>query len=98
MNHITLCWCGVGQKNAGDGTLIALGHTDIATVSVVKDDKHKAKGIIGNYIDNIKLNSKAKKEIERAIYLANSEAHRYSLKWHRERRDTIKKTAIINKD
>ena len=80
---------GVGQKNAGDGTLIALGYTDIATVSVVKDDKHKAKGIIGNYIDNIGLNTKDKKEIEAAIYLANSEAHRYSLKWHRERRDRV---------
>ena len=82
---------GIGQKNAGDGALIASGYTDVATVSVVKDSKHKAKGIIGNYINNIGLNNKAKKELETAIYLANSEAHRYSLKWHRERRDTIKK-------
>ncbi len=88
---------GIGQKNAGDGTLISLGYTDIATVSVVKDDKHKAKGIIGNYIDNIGLKGKDKKEIESAIYLANSEAHRYSLKWHRERRDIVKRTKIINK-
>ncbi len=88
---------GIGQKNAGDNTLISLGYTDIHTVSVVKDDKHKAKGIIGNYIDNIGLNSKAKKEIEQAIYLANSEAHRYSLKWHRERRDVIKNSAPLNK-
>ncbi len=88
---------GIGQKNAGDGTLLALGYTDIATVSVVKDDKHKAKGIIGNYIENIGLNGKAKKEIGQAIYLANSEAHRYSLKWHRERRDVIKKTSVISK-
>ena len=59
------------------------------TVAVVKDDRHKAKGIIGQYFESIN-NKTEKDKLERAIYLGNVEAHRFSIKWHRERRDIIK--------
>ncbi len=81
---------GVGQKSAGDNALIALGIDNVATVAVVKDDKHKAKDIIGNYIQSI-TNKVEQSNLKKAIYLANSEAHRFSISWHRKLRDTIKK-------
>ena len=80
---------GIGQKNAGDNTLISLGINNVHTVAVVKDDRHKAKGIIGQYFESIN-NKTEKDKLERAIYLGNVEAHRFSIKWHRERRDIIK--------
>ena len=51
---------------------------DIAVVSVVKDERHKPKGLIG--AEN--LVEKYKKE----ILLANSEAHRFALAYHRKLR------------
>ncbi|MEK7135154.1 MAG: GIY-YIG nuclease family protein [Patescibacteria group bacterium] len=53
--------------------------TDIPIVAVTKDDKHKAKQIIPK--SNI-LNQ----ESERAVLLANSEAHRFAINYHRKLR------------
>jgi len=50
----------------------------IPVVSVVKDDKHKAKAIMGDEI----LIKKYKKE----ILLINSEAHRFAITFHKKRR------------
>jgi excinuclease ABC subunit C len=51
---------------------------DIPVVSIVKDDRHKAKGFLGE------------KEIiqkhKQSILLANSEAHRFAIRFHKEKR------------
>jgi len=74
---------GVGQKNIGDKVLASL-NINIETCAVTKDDKHKAKDIIGNDITvkNIKL--------KKAILLANSEVHRFAIDYHKKLRDVIK--------
>lgn len=52
---------------------------NIVIVSVVKDDKHKAKAIMGN--ENII------KKYKKDILLANSEAHRFAITFHKQRRN-----------
>jgi len=51
---------------------------DIPIVAVVKDDKHKARAIIGDE-SIIKIHKKS-------ILLANSEAHRFAIKFHKLKR------------
>lgn len=51
---------------------------DISVVSVVKDERHKPKGLIGP--DSIVERNK------KAILLANSEAHRFAIAYHRKLR------------
>ncbi len=50
----------------------------IPVVSVVKDDRHKAKGIMGDKQLGLKY--------ERDILLANSEAHRFAITYHKNMR------------
>lgn len=50
----------------------------IALVAVVKDNRHRAKGIIGN--------EQIIKKYKREILLANSEAHRFALAYHKNLR------------
>lgn len=52
---------------------------DIPIVSVVKDDRHKAKAIMGD--------EKIIKEHKKSILLANSEAHRFAIAFHKEKRN-----------
>ncbi len=49
----------------------------IEVVGVVKDDKHKAKAIMGN--------ETVIKKYKKYILLANSEAHRFAIKFYREK-------------
>ncbi len=56
-------------------------HIRIPVVSVVKNKKHQAKGIIGN----IEIAESYKPQ----ILLANMEAHRFALAYHRQLRDRI---------
>jgi len=51
----------------------------IPVVGVVKDEHHKPKNIIGE--------NKLIKKHEKEILLANSEAHRFAIKYHRQLRD-----------
>jgi excinuclease ABC subunit C len=51
---------------------------NINVVSVVKDEKHKPRDLLGN-IDVVNANKKA-------ILLANSEAHRFAIKYHQKLR------------
>ncbi|MCI0542527.1 excinuclease ABC subunit C, partial [bacterium] len=53
---------------------------EIAVVGVVKDDKHRPKEILGD--------AKLRREHEKVILLANSEAHRFAIQYHRERRNS----------
>ena len=76
---------GEGQKNIGEKVLASMNIL-VATCSVVKDDKHKAREVLGLESTNI---AKTKIEIERlkkSIILANSEAHRFAIKYHKEKR------------
>jgi excinuclease ABC subunit C len=74
---------GVGQINAAKKTLEDLSELtqnalNIDVVSVVKDLRHKAKDILG-MTDKLQ-------EHRRSILLANSEAHRFAITYHRKLR------------
>jgi len=58
--------------------VMSRSNLDIEVVSVVKDDRHKAKGIMGD--KNFALKYK------REILLANSEAHRFAIAYHKQMR------------
>ena len=51
----------------------------IDLVSVVKDDRHKAKAIMGN--------EALVTQHKRAILLANSESHRFAIAYHKNMRN-----------
>ena len=71
---------GQAQFNAAESVLTERGFT-IDLVSVVKDERHKPRGIMGNETISEKY--------KRAIILANSEAHRFAITFHRKKRDKI---------
>jgi excinuclease ABC subunit C len=71
---------GKTQLNAAKKVLTAAG-VSWPVVAVTKDERHKAKEIIG---DKGKVADK-----EREILLANSEAHRFAINYHRQRRGKI---------
>jgi|SRR3989344_5255741 len=64
---------GRGQINAAKEVLKYIG-LDISVVSVVKDERHKAREIIGD------------QKHSREVLLANSEAHRFAIGYHRKLR------------
>src|SRR3989344_5487725 len=68
---------GIAQLNAVNEILKKKG-LKIPAVSVVKDDKHKAKGVLGDK----ELAIKYKKE----ILLSNAEAHRFAIGYHKKLR------------
>ncbi len=67
------------QKNIAEKTLKQYGVPDIIVVAVTKDERHRPKMITGRE-DLIH-------KYESEILLANSEAHRFAIKYHRERRN-----------
>tara|TARA_B100000508_G_scaffold60333_1_gene47181 strand:- start:216742 stop:217953 length:1212 start_codon:yes stop_codon:yes gene_type:complete len=72
---------GVAQKNAALKVLDRLG-LQIPVVAVTKDEYHRPKKIIG--LPGVSTP-------EGDIILANAEAHRYSISFHRSRRDNLKR-------
>ena len=68
---------GTAQLNTAKNILKNL-KLEIPLVSVVKDDKHRAKGIMGDKNFAVKY--------EREILLANSEAHRFAITYHKQMR------------
>lgn len=68
---------GVAQKNIALRVMDEFGYK-IPIVNVVKNERHKASKIVGNRV----LVEKWEKE----ILLANSEAHRFALSFHRQKR------------
>ncbi len=67
---------GKGQINAAKSELEKMGLKMIEVVSVVKDERHRPRNILGNLqMTNDKL--------KKAIILANSEAHRFAINYHR---------------
>lgn len=71
---------GVAQLNAAQNVLKSLD-LNIPTVSVVKDEFHRPRQILGD--------SKIKNKFEREIILANSEAHRFAIHFHRQIRGRV---------
>jgi excinuclease ABC subunit C len=69
---------GVAQKNIAEAIIKSFG-LKIPVVSVLKGSDHKAKDLLGSK----SLADKYKKE----ILLANVEAHRFAIKYHKELRD-----------
>lgn len=71
---------GKGQMRAAQGVLKAAG-VEVPIVGVVKNEFHKPERLIGD--------KAAIRAHERDILLANSEAHRFAIGWHRKRRGKI---------
>jgi excinuclease UvrABC nuclease subunit len=71
---------GQAQINAAEATLKERGF-NIAVVSVVKDERHKPREILQMTPE---LADQGK-----AVLLANSEAHRFAITYHRKKRDKI---------
>ena len=71
---------GLAHKQVGERVLAEVGVL-IPTVSVVKDERHKPKDILGRkeYVDNHK----------KEILLANSEAHRFAITYHKLLRNKL---------
>ncbi|MDH5442537.1 MAG: GIY-YIG nuclease family protein [Candidatus Nomurabacteria bacterium] len=73
---------GKAQKNRAEKTLREMG-IEIPVVSVVKDDKHRAREILGL--------KKYREQNEREILLSNAEAHRFAINYHKNlRRKNLK--------
>lgn len=68
------------QKNVAERVLSKCNHL-IPVVGVVKNDKHKPERIIGP--------AKLIAEHEKAIILANGEAHRFAITFHRKKRSVL---------
>lgn len=68
---------GVAQMNAARRIFKKSG-IEVPLVGVVKDERHRPKNLIGD--------KKAIEAYERDILLANNEAHRFGIGWHRKRR------------
>ncbi len=71
---------GANQKNRAGKVLKEIG-ISVPVVSVVKNEFHKPRAILGE--------AKIARKYEREILLSNSEAHRFAIKYHREIRDKI---------
>lgn len=74
---------GKAQMNAAQRVLKKAG-VAVPLVGVVKDERHRPQSLIGD--------RKAIEAYERDILLANNEAHRFAIGWHRQRRGK----AILN--
>ena len=68
---------GKAQINIARKTLKKYG-IEIPIVSVLKDERHKPKGILGD--------KNFAQKYESAIILANSEAHRFAINYHKNMR------------
>ncbi|OHA92145.1 MAG: hypothetical protein A3J09_01480 [Candidatus Zambryskibacteria bacterium RIFCSPLOWO2_02_FULL_51_21] len=69
---------GKGQLNAARSELDKMGLEMIGVVSVVKDERHRARAILWQEARIKKQETK-----EKEILLANSEAHRFAINYHR---------------
>lgn len=75
---------GKGQLNTAKEVLKKAG-LNIDVVSVVKDERHKAREILGIKGQTLSINSQGL-TLERSILLSNSEAHRFAIGFHRRLR------------
>lgn len=75
---------GKSQINAAK-RMLKQANLNIDVVSVVKDERHKAREILGIKGQTLSINSQGL-TLERSILLANSEAHRFAINYHRQLR------------
>lgn len=68
---------GTGQRNAAAGVISEAGR-EIEIVSVVKDERHKPSDFLGN--------PSTVEKHKKSILLANNEAHRFAIAYHRKLR------------
>lgn len=83
---------GESQLN-GVKEVLSARRISIPVVGVVKDDKHKAKLLIGD-VDSVQgdpAKGSAKSEMTRDIVRLNEETHRYVIAFHKKRRGKITK-------
>jgi excinuclease ABC subunit C len=71
---------GIAHKQTGERLLASLGLL-IPCVSVVKDDRHKPKDILG---DKVHVDNHTKE-----ILIANAEAHRFAIEYHKTLRNKV---------
>ncbi len=75
---------GTAQKRVAEHVLNK-NKINIPVVSVVKDERHKPKGIIGiERLKNLKI-----EDLERQILLSNAEAHRFTISFHKKLRGKL---------
>ena len=67
---------GKGQMRAAQSVLKAAG-VEVPIIGVVKNERHKPERLVGD--------KRAIEAYERDILLANNEAHRFAISWHRAR-------------
>jgi len=76
---------GVAQKRRAESVLRRF-NKEMPVISVVKNERHKPKAILGN--------KELALSYERHILLANAEAHRFAVAYHRQLRGRLsQKTA-----
>ena len=73
---------GVAQKRRAERVIKALG-VEVEIVSVVKDKRHKPQAILGN--------KEIADSFKRGILIANMEAHRFAVAYHRKLREKLPK-------
>lgn len=78
---------GKAQKNIIEKILKDNG-LKIPVASVVKDDRHKPKEILGDYSVPLKGDKKLL-DYEKEILLSNSEAHRFAIGYHKKLRNKV---------
>lgn len=71
---------GKAQLNTAESALEEF-KMDIPVMSVLKDERHKPKEILGS--------REMKNKYEREVLLSNMEAHRFAVSYHRKKRDKI---------
>ena len=76
------------QRNAAEAVIKEL-KLDTHVVSVVKDERHKPRAILGEEQLFSKLSDADSKNLQKTILLANGEAHRFALAYHRRVRGKI---------
>jgi len=70
---------GKAQINVAKRVINRYQFLDIPIVSVLKDERHKAKAVIGD--------EKIIKKYQKEILLANSESHRFAIAFHKQKRN-----------
>lgn len=83
MPHIIVVDGALAQKNAAEAVL-RMKSLVIPVVAVIKDDRHRPTRLIGP-TNLLKLH-------QQSILHANAEAHRFSITYHRSKRDKIRRT------
>lgn len=84
---------GKTQLTAVKGVLKQAGLEDIDVIGMVKNDKHRTRGIIdkeGNEINLVNTQDKTHKKILNFLTFLQDEVHRFVITYHRSLRDRIK--------